>query len=201
MKLKTIDKLNNKLNNMLWEIRLGIRTLGHVEIKERDYERFTGVPYYTMWKILNSLSLVDSDVFVDIGCGKGRAVCCAARLGVRKVIGVEYSPELCRIAEANASKLRGRKTLVEIRQGRAELQDYRDWTLFYMFNPFGQETLDALLHVMKGKFNDGSSSKRIVYLNPVHERVFAGHGWLTRYEHWDKDRMGTEHSISFYKTV
>jgi Histone methylation protein DOT1 len=103
MKLKTIAKLNS----MLWEIRLGIRTRGLVEIKERDYKESVGTPYHTMWKILNSLSLVDSDVFVDIGCGKGRAVCCAARLGVRKVIGVEYSPELCRIAEANASNRPG----------------------------------------------------------------------------------------------
>lgn len=40
-------------------------------------------------------------VFIDFGCGKGRALFEAARFGFSRVIGVEFSPELVEIAERN----------------------------------------------------------------------------------------------------
>ena len=33
-------------------------------------------------------NLAPGDVFVDVGCGKGRVVCCAARRPLRRVVGI-----------------------------------------------------------------------------------------------------------------
>jgi len=39
--------------------------------------------------------------FVDIGSGKGKLLLLVARFGFRKVIGIEYARELCRISQVN----------------------------------------------------------------------------------------------------
>ncbi len=43
----------------------------------------------------------DQFTFVDIGCGKGRALLLALRFPFRRVLGVELSPELAAIAQRN----------------------------------------------------------------------------------------------------
>src|ERR1019366_288563 len=39
--------------------------------------------------------------FLDLGCGKGRALLIAAHFDFPQILGVELSPDLCRIAESN----------------------------------------------------------------------------------------------------
>ena len=43
--------------------------------------------------------------FIDLGCGKGRAILIASRLGFRKVIGIDIVPDLVAIANNNIKKL------------------------------------------------------------------------------------------------
>src|ERR1700719_3166712 len=50
---------------------------------------------------LPSAARIEAYTFVDIGAGKGRALLLAAELPFRKVIGVELSEELARIAQKN----------------------------------------------------------------------------------------------------
>lgn len=45
--------------------------------------------------------------FVDYGCGKGQALLLAAEHGFRKIVGVEFSPELCDAARQNAKIFKG----------------------------------------------------------------------------------------------
>src|SRR5438270_5254355 len=55
--------------------------------------------------------------FVDIGCGKGKVLLSATVLPFSKVIGVEFSPHLCEVAQRNiraARLLRRRCTNTEI---------------------------------------------------------------------------------------
>jgi SAM-dependent methyltransferase len=50
----------------------------------------------------------DRDVFVDVGCGKGRVLVMAAQFPFRRVIGVEVSPTLAAAAAANVARVRRR---------------------------------------------------------------------------------------------
>lgn len=56
-------------------------------------------------RFMNALRSLDIDVaefrFVDIGCGKGRALILARDLGFKSIIGVEVSQSLCEIARRN----------------------------------------------------------------------------------------------------
>lgn len=45
---------------------------------------------------------VEDYTFIDLGCGKGRALLLASRLRFREVIGIELNPQLVAIAQRNA---------------------------------------------------------------------------------------------------
>src|SRR3954452_4600072 len=92
----------DRLNNLWWEYRLGISTRGRTPVNHPDSVHYATMRYSTIWSVLNHLDLQPSDVFVDVGSGKGRVLCCAAYHDVRRVIGVDLSAELCKEASTNA---------------------------------------------------------------------------------------------------
>ena len=61
-----------------------------------------------------SRSTTRNSAFVDFGSGKGRAILVASRLPFRKVIGVEYSEPLTKIAQENISIFRKHHTICDI---------------------------------------------------------------------------------------
>lgn len=87
--------------------------------------------------------------FVDLGSGKGKTLMLAAAYPFRSIVGVELSPALHEIAEANLDaflKRDGATHRVELRcQDAAEL-DWPEADLFvYLFNAFACEKLDLVL--------------------------------------------------------
>ena len=69
------------------------------------YEPTRAIPFR---RVLRAARIPGEGAFVDLGCGKGRACMLAALHGFEKVVGVDYSPELCRIAERNFDAFRRR---------------------------------------------------------------------------------------------
>lgn len=86
--------------------------------------------------------------FVDIGCGKGRAVLAAARFPFKEVIGIEIAPDLAAIAKTNCTRFAQRHpdaAPMRIRQGDAcELPDSSGPLVLFLYNPFGVEKMRAL---------------------------------------------------------
>ncbi len=65
---------------------------------------YMGIPPSTLRSALAALPLDHKDFsFVDIGCGKGRALFVAAEFPFRRLFGVEIVPELCEAAWANVA--------------------------------------------------------------------------------------------------
>ncbi len=90
----------------------------------------------------------DEDVFIDYGSGMGQALVLAAMYPFRRVVGVELSEPLCRIAEQNTAtcKSRLRCKNIEIVAGDAtKFAVPDDATVLFFNNPFGGEILDAVL--------------------------------------------------------
>jgi SAM-dependent methyltransferase len=125
------SKLCTKLHNMAWEYRLGISARGITEVPLPGSNRSMTLSYADIFAILNRLSLIPDDALIDIGCGKGRVVCCAARFPLREVIGIEHLPELCAAARRNADRMRDRKAPITIVQAHAEEFDYRQGSVLY----------------------------------------------------------------------
>ena len=59
------------------------------------------IPPYLIKKILDQVNYDQSDVFLDFGCGKGRVLLIASEYKFKKIIGIEFSPELAGIALKN----------------------------------------------------------------------------------------------------
>src|SRR5215469_15996860 len=54
------------------------------------------------WRDTISPARIEDYTFIDLGCGKGRALLLASRLPFREVIGIELNPQLAAIAQRNA---------------------------------------------------------------------------------------------------
>src|SRR6185312_9048284 len=76
--------------------------------------------------------------FIDLGCGKGRAMAVAGSM-FNRVVGIELSPGLVKQARRNMARIVGSTARYEVIGGDAtapELSGYDDATLF-LYNPFG----------------------------------------------------------------
>jgi hypothetical protein len=109
---------------------------------------------------------------------------------LRKVVGVELFEELCAVARHNASRLRGKKTPIDIINADVTKVDYSDGTAFYMWNPFGELTMRAFLKTLRESLRKNPRTIRIGYLNPVCKQVMEGESWLERYDEY-KTPCGT----------
>jgi predicted RNA methylase len=195
-----MKRIRTKLLSIYWETRLGISTARIVESRSDRYHYVT-LPYPAILSVIRSLQLAPSDVFVDLGCGKGRVVCCAARVDIREAIGIEREQELCRLAQTNALRLRGRRTTISIRHVSAENADYLNETVFYMFNPFGEDVMRAVMLKIASSLALNPRPVRLVYVKPMFENVLQESGWLEQYDRWNTmAEEGMEHVVSFWRS-
>lgn len=115
--------------------------------------------------------------FVDYGCGKGRICMLAARMGFADVIGVEFAPELCAIAEQNIAAFvaaGGTPVPPTIILGDAGAFAPPAGPMFaYLYNPFGAPVLDEVVANLAGNAAAGVPVV-VCYVEPQHMDAFAG---------------------------
>jgi len=119
-------------------------------------------------------------VFIDLGCGKGRVLFLAYFRGFKRVVGVEFSPQLCRIAKKNIEILEqklGRKVDIEIRE--LDVTDYPwrdDETVIFLFNPFDSVVLNKVLDAIQSSLERRPRQAWIIYVNPLHRALLEAAG-------------------------
>jgi precorrin-6B methylase 2 len=136
--------------------------------------------HYTIRSAINYVQPGANDIVIDIGCGRGRAVCHFARLGVKKVIGIEINPKFSKMAEKNVRDLRGRKAPVEIINQDAVSADLSEGTIFYMFNPFGEKTLCSILNNIELSHKKKNKPVTVIYVEPLFSCVLDDYSWLEK---------------------
>jgi SAM-dependent methyltransferase len=107
-------------------------------------------PWSTLRHSLRLVSLpAEGFTFVDIGCGKGKVLLSAMVLPFERVVGVEFSSYLSRIAEQNlaSARLLSRKcSSVQVVCADAVQYPIRDEpTVFFFANPFNYEIMELVL--------------------------------------------------------
>jgi hypothetical protein len=110
-------------------------------------------------------------VFIDLGSGKGRALMLASDYPFRRIVGVELSPRLHRIAERNLAIYRSPRQ----RCKRFELRcmDAGDFefplepTLLYLFQPFPRDVFGRVLERLARSLMNHPRAFRLVYQNPL----------------------------------
>ena len=96
--------------------------------------------------------------FVDLGCGKGRALLVGAQLGFRQVVGVEFVRELVDTAEANLEKM-GIGNAVVIHGDAAEYVLPPGNLLVYLYNPFGAPIVAEVIRGLENRIEGGSADE------------------------------------------
>jgi SAM-dependent methyltransferase len=124
---------------------------------------YLGSPPRVTRRIIRGLAIEPQDfTFVDYGSGKGRALFVAAEFPFRRVIGVEISEQLHRIAEQNISAYRGNlKAPIDLWRGNALDFPLPEGNLvLHMYHPFGPDVLGQVLTHIRD--TAGSSPRRIL---------------------------------------
>jgi len=148
--------------------------------KHQDNFGYDSPEYWYLHAIVRRLKPAREDVFYDIGCGMGRVLCLVARRQIRKCVGIELFEPLCQMARQNALRLRGRKTPILVNCEDAATADLSDGTIYYLYNPFGKETLQDFLANLKTSVSRAPRSVTLVYYNSVYESIMSESGWLTK---------------------
>jgi SAM-dependent methyltransferase len=109
------------------------------------------IPDKVLKKMFRLAGLRKGDVFCHLGCGSGNAVRLAAKLGVKKAIGVEPDAKLAQEARRKTSRLKN----AEIIAGDLRDADISSATLV-LFWPSDPELVDALVKKFRRSLKKGA---------------------------------------------
>jgi tRNA1(Val) A37 N6-methylase TrmN6 len=177
-----------------WEdCRYGLSTASWVSVDNFDVDQdkqLNSSPYapttnLSLKSILKKLNLQHKNVFLDLGCGKGRVLLFAITEGFKYIRGVEFSPILQNIAKKNCEQFLAKKCLSQQKRRqklRQQIQilemDARDYQflgdegIIFMFDPFSKEVLKTVIKNMKKSLAEQKNNLTIIYRSPVHKELF-----------------------------
>jgi SAM-dependent methyltransferase len=153
--------------------------LSRLQTLHGDALVYRSVNPVNLWRMRRVIDLKPDDVFVDIGCGKGRIVCYMARQKIRKAIGIEFDAPLAEVATRNAATLRRPHAPIEIRCGDAALADYTEATVLLFYYPFGPDTMRAALAQIERSLQANPRDLTIVYYDAEFPETTNACRWLT----------------------
>jgi len=141
-----------------------------------------------------------SYTFVDLGCGKGRALLLASLFPFKRAIGVELEPGIHAVCQANieifarTAKPPRKPEVVQMSAG-----DFRfppGDIFLYLFNPFDGHVMEQVARNLRAAIEEAPRRVRIVYFHPNHDGPLLGlpNVKVLRTEHFrdrkSKDNLG-----------
>lgn len=135
--------------------------------------------------------------FVDLGCGKGRVLLVASTYPFQRVIGVEISQDLSRIARENVARFpaNARKSEVEIQTiDAATIRFPTTNLLLHMYHPFGPELTGVVLRRLEESVREEPRRVIVAYLLyddavTTVDDAFAPFSWLKR-QRYERSVLG-----------
>jgi SAM-dependent methyltransferase len=174
----TIKAIVSAVLDVHFDLRYGTETLRRVELNtlnfesehKRDATWYQPTQAGPLRDILRMLNLQKDDVFVDLGSGKGRVLLIAAQSRFKKVVGVEFSRELCEVACDNV-KVFAQRTHIAARIDVVEC-DVATYPIepnhkvFFMNNPFQEVVMNRVLANLRSSVAQFPRKIFLIYHNP-----------------------------------
>jgi precorrin-6B methylase 2 len=178
---------------LYYERRLGLETRGRIELDELGLDP-TNRTYYepTEWSVLGRVlpkrEVGPEDVFCDFGSGMGRVVVLAGmRYRAARVLGVELSEELHRIAERNVERNRERFRARAVEVFCADVLESGvpdDVTIAYVNNSFQGPVFAGWVDHLLASLDRNPRVIRIIYRNPVEAALLERDDRVRRVREW-----------------
>ncbi len=147
------------------------------------------VSFNLLEEIFEQIPVTKRNHFLDIGSGKGRALCVAAHHGFRKLTGLDFSRNLCNIAKENLEKTRISIPSVNFTIIHNDAFYYEipgDVDCIFMFNPFDEIIMSGVVNNIFESLQNNPRKISIIYVNPLHKEQFLKAGYT---ETWRSKKM------------
>lgn len=132
--------------------------------------------YFTLEQLFSHLPEdAGKSAFLDIGCGKGRAMCVAASYGFRKVIGIDFAQQLIDAAEENLKQTKELYPALEYSLHWKDVLNFEignDVSTLFMFNPFDEILMRTVIRKINDSLRLHPRPIYIMYASPRHEDLF-----------------------------
>ena len=160
-----------------YEKRFGIKTAKIKKSNSIEFFHYQGASYQQLIRILTDLFPLTKECdFVDIGCGKGRAIFVAESTGYNHLTGFELDDSLLLEALENLKiyPLKRKESQIEFKHANALNYSYKNArTLYFLFNPFNEDVLRKVIHKIK---KESASETWFIYMNPQYPAPFKEAG-------------------------
>ena len=164
------------LSSLLVDWYYGIDTEKTIKQKALGFsedigEKYESTPTSEFKKIIQALTISRNDVLLDMGSGKGKVLILAGKYGFKKVIGVDISEKINRIAQENIKKMKPKLVCKEYQVLTSNASTFEipiDVTHIYFFNPFPYKVMEAVMIQIKKSTAMFYRPITLVYYNPKH---------------------------------
>lgn len=174
----------NHFEGLFFDARYGTDTCKRVSLSNLNIAsasknfgtKYDPSPISALRRLLRWISIPDSVNFVDFGSGKGRVLLVASEFPFSRIVGLEFSSDLCSISKSNISKFKSHKmiktpiSVLNIDAIQYKIQD--DDAVFFFFNPFGAEVMRPVIENILQSYNKKNRRILFIYYNPVHANLF-----------------------------
>ncbi len=139
------------------------------------------ITYLLLEQIFTQLSPTSKKHFLDIGCGKGRAVCVAAHHGYKKITGIDFSKQLCEDALVNLHNTKKELPSIQyevITKDAINFEIPADVDCIFLFNPFDVVIMTAVVSNIMESVKESPREIIVSYANPLYKDVFLEEGFI-----------------------
>jgi len=166
---------------------VGVERLGLEGASAAHAERYEPSPPGALDEMLLGLDVdLEASTFTDLGCGKGRVLCQAARHPFARVVGVELSAQLASEAELNVARMHRRFVRareIEVRREDAARHRFsKGPRVVYMYNPFRGPVLRAVLANLLRRVDEDRAPTFLLYFEPVQRAALEARSEVTLLE-------------------
>ena len=193
MLLKTLRQRAVRRSDMEFDARNDVVTAGEVrssDLRTDSDNKLFAAAYQPIDATHFRDALAELDIryedyaFIDLGCGKGRALLLAAEFPFRRLVGVEFDPQLVATAEANISRYPATRD----RAGEVQVlcEDAATYVLppgpllLYMYNPFEAPVMERVVANVRRSLEREPRALVVVYFTPLCAQAWDGFEPLRR---------------------
>jgi len=166
------------------------------EALKRNSTEYFPTPYYVANKVFKLVKqqLKDSE-FIDFGCGAGRILMFVTNFKPKKIIGIEFSKQLCEQAENNLKNylLTQQELSCDWEIIHSDALEYSinpSANIFFFYDPFNEKIMKTMVKKINLSVEQNPRPILIVYISPIHRNIFIQSGYNILHSNVNKHNKG-----------